>query len=137
IADLYRQEQKVYTAFQIFCGIALLIGCLGLYGLVSFMAVQRTKEVGVRKVLGASVGHILLLFTKEYVVLVLVSFLVAAPVGWHFANQWLNEFAYHITLSPAFCLVAVGCTMTVALLTVSYQSVKAALANPARSLRSE
>jgi hypothetical protein len=137
IAELYRQEQKVYTAFQIFCAIALVIGCLGLYGLVSFMTVQRTKEVGVRKVLGASVGHILLLFTREYIGLVLVSFVVAAPVGIYVANQWLSGFAYRIALTPALCLLAVGFTLTVALLTVSYQSVKAALANPARSLRSE
>jgi cell division protein FtsX len=137
IADLYRQEQKVYTAFQIFCAIALVIGCLGLYGLVSFMAVQRTKEVGVRKVLGASVGHILLLFTREYMGLVLISFVVAAPVGLYFANQWLSGFAYRIALSPSLCLLAVGFTLTIALLTVSYQSLRAALANPANSLRSE
>jgi predicted lysophospholipase L1 biosynthesis ABC-type transport system permease subunit len=137
IAELYRQEQKVYTAFRIFCAIALVIGCLGLYGLVSFMTVQRTKEVGVRKVLGASIGDILRLLTREYIGLVLISFLVAAPVGWYFANQWLSGFAYHIALSPALCLLAIGFTLAVALLTVGYQSMKAALANPARSLRSE
>src|SRR6202000_2094487 len=98
IAALYRQEEKIYVAFRLFAGIAILIGCLGLYGLVAFAAVQRTKEVGVRKVLGASMADIVFLFSREFVVLIGIAFVVAAPVGWMVMKGWLDNFAYRISI---------------------------------------
>ncbi|GAB3336169.1 ABC transporter permease [Larkinella ripae] len=137
IAKLYTQEEKMYNAFRLFSGIAIVIGGLGLFGLVSLMAVQRTKEVGIRKVLGASVESIVVLFSKEFVWLMLIAFVVAAPVAWYGMDLWLREYAYHIEIGPSIFLVAILITFAIAALTVSYQSIKAALVNPVKSLRSE
>ncbi|MFD1143269.1 ABC transporter permease [Larkinella insperata] len=137
IARLYTQEEKVYNAFRLFAGIAIVIGSLGLFGLVSLMAVQRTKEVGIRKVLGASVSSIVVLFSREFVWLLLIAFGIAAPLAWYTMNVWLREYAYHIQIGPAIFLVAILVTFAIAALTVSYQSIKAALVNPVKSLRSE
>lgn len=120
-----------------FAGIALFIGCMGLYGLVLFMVVQKTKEIGVRKVLGASVGSILWLFSREFVRLIGIAFVLAAPVAWWVMDGWLQDFQYRISLGPGIFLVALLVTVLVALLTVSFQSVRAALMNPVKSLRSE
>ena len=133
----YQQEQTMGKLVNFFAGIAVLIGCLGLYGLVLFMATQKTKEIGVRKVLGASVDSILWLFGKEFARLIMVAFVVAAPLAWYVMNGWLQEFAYKITLGPGIFGIAIGATILVAALTVSFQSIKAALMNPVRSLRSE
>jgi putative ABC transport system permease protein len=137
IQQAYQQEQTMGRLINFFAGIALLIGCMGLYGLVLFMVVQRTKEVGVRKVLGASVGSILWLFSREFVQLIGLAFILAAPVAWWVMNDWLTNFTYKISLSPVIFLLSLLATGAVALLTVSFQSVKAALMNPAQSLRSE
>ncbi len=137
IQNAYQQEQMMGRLINFFAGVALLIGCMGLYGLVLFMVVQRTKEVGVRKVLGASVGSILWLFSREFVRLIAIAFVLAAPVAWWVMNGWLQDFQYKITLSPGIFLAALLATVIVALLTVSFQSVKAALMNPVKSLRSE
>ncbi|WP_206512987.1 ABC transporter permease [Larkinella soli] len=137
IDRIYTQEEKMYNAFRLFAGIAILIGSLGLYGLVSLMAVQRTREVGIRKVLGASVGSIVGLFSREFVWLMAIAFLIAAPVAWWAMDGWLREFAYHISIGPALFLVAVLTTFGIAALTVSYQSIRAALANPIKSLKTE
>ncbi len=133
----YQQEQTMGKLVNFFAGIAVLIGCLGLYGLVLFMAAQKTKEIGVRKVLGASVGSILWLFGKEFARLIAVAFVLAAPLAWYVMNGWLQDFEYKITLGPGIFLVAIVATALVAALTVSFQSVKAALMNPVKSLRSE
>ncbi|GAB4006320.1 ABC transporter permease [Spirosoma migulaei] len=133
----YLQEQTMGRLINFFAGIALLIGCMGLYGLVLFMVVQRTKEVGVRKVLGASTGSILWLFSREFVRLIGIAFVLAAPVAWWVMNGWLNNFAYKISLSPLIFLLALLATGIVALLTVSFQALKASLMNPVKSLRSE
>jgi putative ABC transport system permease protein len=137
IQQAYQQEQTMGRLINFFTGIALLIGCMGLYGLVLFMVVQRTKEVGVRKVLGASVGSILWLFSREFVQLIGIAFVLSAPVAWWVMNGWLKNFEYKISLSPDIFLLALLATVVVALLTVSFQSVKAALTNPVKSLRNE
>jgi len=108
-----------------------------LYGLVSFMAVQRTKEVGIRKTLGASVGHIVYLFSKEFTLLILIAFAISAPIGWYFMNKWLQAFAYKITLGPGIFILAIAASVIIAWLTVGYKAIRAALANPVNSLRSE
>ncbi len=137
IQNAYQQEQTMGRLVSFFAGVALFIGCMGLYGLVLFMVVQRTKEIGVRKVLGASVSSILWLFNREFVQLVGIAFLLAAPVAWWVMNGWLDDFQYKIPLGPEIFLLSLLATVAVALLTVSFQSVKAALTNPVKSLRSE
>ncbi len=133
----YREEQTMSKLVNFFAGIAVLIGCLGLYGLVLFMATQKTKEIGVRKVLGASIGSILWLFGKEFARLIMVAFVVAAPAAWWVMTKWLQEFEYKIPLGPGIFGIAITVTLLVAALTVSFQSVRAALMNPVKSLRSE
>jgi predicted lysophospholipase L1 biosynthesis ABC-type transport system permease subunit len=137
IAKLYAQEEKMYNAFRLFSGVAILIGCLGLYGLVSFMAVQRTKEIGIRKVLGASVSGIVVLFFNQFIWLIVIAFVVAVPTAWYTMDQWLHEFAYHIDIGPGIFLTSILVTFIIAGITVSHQSIKAGLVNPVKSLRSE
>lgn len=137
IASFYTQEQKEYTAFKLFSCIAILIGCLGLYGLIMFAAAQRTKEVGIRKVLGAPIISIVGLFSKEFVVLIIIAFVIAAPVGYWMMNNWLNNYAYHISIGPGIFLVAIAASFAIAALTIAYQTIKAARVNPVKSLRSE
>lgn len=137
IAGMYRQEQKVYTAFKLFSSLAILIGCLGLYGLVAFAAVQRTREVGIRKVLGASLPDIVTLFAKEFFLLIAVAFVVAAPAAWYVMNDWLSNFAYQVNLGPGTFAIGLIISFVIAAITIAYQSVKAALANPLKSLRTE
>jgi ABC-type antimicrobial peptide transport system permease subunit len=137
IAGFYRQEQKTYTAFRLFSIIAVLIGCLGLYGLVTFAAAQRTKEVGIRKVLGASMLNIISLFGKEFVVLIFIAFVIAAPVAYYVMHNWLENFAYKINIGAEIFLVAIGASVIIAAITIAYQAIKAAIANPVKSLRAE
>ncbi len=137
IAKFYKQENQLALVYKIFAAIAIFISCLGLYGLVSFMVVQRTKEVGVRKVLGASIGSILFLFSKEFLILIGLSFLIAVPVGWYLMNGWLQNFVYRISVSADVFLMAVVASIAIAWLTVGYKAIKAALVNPVKSLRSE
>jgi putative ABC transport system permease protein len=137
VENFYRQETQLSLLYRIFAGIAVLISCLGLYGLVSFMAVQKVKEVGVRKVLGASVANIVYLFSKEFTILILVAFAVAAPIAWFLMNSWLSNFAYRVDIGAGVFILAVGVSVIVAWLTVGYKSIKAASANPVKSLRSE
>ena len=137
IAQFYIQEQKVYTAFKLFSSIAILIGCLGLYGLIMFTAAQRTREIGIRKVLGAPVISIGGLFSKEFIVLIAIAFFIAAPVGYYAMHNWLQNYAYHINIGAGIFLVSLAASAGVAAITISYQGVKAALVNPVDSLRSE
>ena len=127
----------MYTAFKLFSTLAIIIGCLGLYGLVAFAAVQRTKEVGIRKVLGASLFDITSLFAKEFIFLIFLAFLIAIPTGYYFMHNWLENFAYHIDIGKGIFLIAVGISLAIATIKISFQAIKAALANPVVGLRSE
>jgi putative ABC transport system permease protein len=135
--QLYESEKKQGQLFTIFAGLAIIIACLGLFGLATFNTLQRVKEIGIRKVLGASVPHILTLLSKEIVVLVLVANLVAWPVAWFFMNEWLNGFAYRIQLNPLVFVLSMTIAIIIALITVSTQTIKAALTNPSNTLRYE
>jgi ABC-type antimicrobial peptide transport system permease subunit len=137
IYNLYRGERKMSTLLTIFSFIAVFIGCLGLFGLVTFMANRKTKEIGLRKVLGASVQSIMLLFSKEFVKLLLIAFLIAAPAAGFMMHTVLQEFAYRIQLGPVVFLAGLSATFLIAFLTVGYRSFKSASANPVDSLRSE
>jgi len=137
INNFYRQEQQLSLLYKIFAGIAIFISCLGLYGLVSFMAAQRTKEVGIRKVLGASVANIIYLFSKEFTLLIILAFAIAVPVSWYFMNKWLDNFVFKIQIEPWVFVLAIIASVIVAWLTVGYKSVKAALTNPVKNLRAE
>jgi putative ABC transport system permease protein len=137
IAMMYRQEQKEYTAFRFFAAIAILIGVLGLYGLVSLAAAQRTKEVGIRKVLGATWSNIVFLFAKEFLLLIFIAFLFAVPIAYYAMRSWLDNFAYRINMSVALFLAAIMVSFAIAGITVLYQSIKASLVNPIKSLRTE
>lgn len=137
LAEHYKNEQRQLVLFRIFSGIAIFIACLGLLGLVSFMANQKLKEIGVRKVFGASVPGIVKIFSTEFFKLVLIAFLIASPLAWCLMNEWLQNFEYHISIHPIVYAMALLITLTIALGTVAYRSIRAALANPIASLRSE
>jgi len=135
--NLYRGEQQMGSIFNLFAILAIFISCLGLYGLSAFMAEQRTKEIGVRKVLGASVFNIVYLLSGNFTKLILIAVAIAIPVSWLAINSWLKGFAYHIHISWVIFLVASLAALLIAWFTVSYESVKAAIANPVKSLRTE
>jgi putative ABC transport system permease protein len=137
IAEFYEGEKKMSILLSIFTGMAIFIGCLGLFGLATFMANQRTKEIGVRKALGASVESIVFLFTKEYIKLIIVGFIIAAPLAWFVMNEWLNDFAYKITIGPLIFVSGFSITLFIAIVTVGYKSLKAAIINPVQALRYE
>src|SRR5690606_12610376 len=126
----YQAEQRLTKIFGTFSFLAILIACLGLFGLASFMTAQRTKEIGVRKVLGASVPGVVGLLARDFVKLVFASVLVAAPIAYFGMDRWLEDFPYHISIPWWIFLVTGVLALLIALLTVSYQSIKAALADP-------
>ena len=137
ISNFYREEVKMFKLFRLFAGIAIFISCLGLYGLVSFMAVQRTKEIGIRKVLGASMVHIVGLFTKEFFVLIVIAFALAAPLAWYAMQAWLQNFEYRDPMGPGSFFIAILFSLLIAGITVIYRSIKAARTNPVQNLRIE
>ena len=137
INRFYKQENQLSLLYKIFAGIAIFISCLGLYGLVSYMAVQKTKEVGVRKVLGASTTDIVVMFSKEFTLLITIAFVIAVPVAWYLMNGWLQNFVYRIHIGFGVFVLAIFASLIIAWITVGYRAVKAALANPVKSLRSE
>jgi len=118
-------------------GISIFLACLGLFGLAALSAVNRTKEIGIRKVLGASVSAIVALLSKDFLKLVGIAILIAAPLSWYFMNKWLQDFAYRISIGWTVFFIAGLSAILIALITVGLQSVKAAVANPVRSLRNE
>ncbi len=137
IARYYEQEAQLSVLYKLFAGLAIFISCLGLYSLVSFMAATRAREVGIRKVLGASVADVVYLFSREFTVLVLLAFLIAAPVAGYFMHRWLQNYAYHIKVGPALYLEAVAVSLALAWFSMGYRSIRAARVNPVKSLRAE
>jgi len=135
--QLYKSEQSFSNLISGFTWLAIFIACLGLFGLSSYMTEQRTKEIGIRKVLGASITSILFLTTKQFVVLVLFANMVAWPLAYYFMNKWLQDFAYKINIGIETFIVAAVVTIVIAFLTVSFQAIKAAVTNPVKSLRYE
>jgi putative ABC transport system permease protein len=134
---MYTSELIISKLSILFAALAILISCLGLLGLVMFAAEQRVKEIGIRKVLGASLGQIIALFSRDFLRLVFIAFLIAAPLAWYSMNHWLQNFAYRVDLYWWIFALAGGAAILIALLTVSYQAVKSAMANPVKSLRTE
>ncbi len=135
--NVYRSEQRVGQIFITFATISIIIGCLGLFGLSAFTAERRTKEIGVRKVLGASVANIVALLSKEFIKLILIAIVIGSPIAWFGMNHWLSDFAYHVDLAWWMFAAAGLLAILIALVTVSFQSIKAALMNPVKSLKSE
>ena len=133
----YSAEQKTGTILNIFSLLIIFVACLGLFGLATYTAEQRTKEIGVRKVLGASVRQVTQMLSKEFLRLVVIASLIAFPAAWWAMNKWLQSFAYRIDISWWVFAVAGFSALLIALLTVSFQAIKAALSNPVKSLRTE
>jgi ABC-type antimicrobial peptide transport system permease subunit len=137
LANLYKGEQQMGNIFNLFAALGIFISCLGLYGLSAFMAEQRTKEIGVRKVLGASVFNLVYLLSASITRLIIIAIVIAVPLSWYAVNTWLAGFAYHIHVSWVIFFVASLAALGIAWLTVSYESIKAAVVNPIKSLRTE
>jgi putative ABC transport system permease protein len=135
--DQYKADQRFGQVFGLFTIMAILVACLGLFGLASFTTLQRTKEIGIRKVLGASVAGIMRLLYREFALLLVISFVVAVPLAWFTISNWLEGYAFRISIQWAFFVLPFAAIVVIALLTVSFQSIKAALANPVKSLRTE
>jgi putative ABC transport system permease protein len=137
IYETYKAERRVAILLGVFAGLTIFVACLGLFGLTVFASEQRRKEIGIRKVLGASVGSLVQLLSQDFIKLVAVAYLLACPLAWWVMDQWLQDFAYRITLSAGVFALVGALALVIAFLTVSYQSLKAALGNPLKSLRSE
>ena len=137
VAQLYESEQRLMQTLSLFASLAILIACLGLFGLASFTAEQRTKEIGIRKVLGASVGSIVVLLSKDFAKLVVLAFVLTAPLAYLAMTRWLDDFAYRVEISWRIFLIAGSLALAIALLTVSYQAIRAAVGNPVKALRYE
>jgi putative ABC transport system permease protein len=135
--EQYKADQRFGQVFGLFTALAILVACLGLFGLASFTTVQRTKEIGIRKVLGASVLKILKLLYQEFAILLLIAFVVAVPLAWLTVSNWLQGYPFRIGIHWSYFIVPFVTIVMIALLTVSFQSIKAAIANPVKSLRTE
>lgn len=137
LADYYKQENQLAQLFKIFAGIAIFISCLGLYGLISFMALRRKKEIGIRKVLGADVMTIVMLMSREFTLLIALAFAIATPLAWYFMNDWLQQFSFRMEIGAGVFVVTLLFSLVIAWLTVGHSAIKAALADPVKSLRTE
>jgi ABC-type antimicrobial peptide transport system permease subunit len=133
----YQNEEQLSQVLSLASGVAILLSCIGLFAIALLMIEQRTKEIGVRKVLGASIPGIVLLLSRDFVKLVLIALCIAVPLAWFGMKAWLNNYTYRIDISPWVFVIVSLSAILIALLTVSFQSVKAALMNPVKSLRSE
>jgi len=137
LTDTYRAEEKLAEIFTWFCGLAIFVASLGLFALASFSAERRLKEFGVRKVMGATEGGLVILMYREFITLIAIAFVIASPLAWYFSNEWLSNFAYRVNLSPLAYLLSIALITFVVLITVGYHSIKAAQSNPIKVLRSE
>jgi ABC-type antimicrobial peptide transport system permease subunit len=137
VAALYKNEKRTQQLFNLFTFVSIVINVLGLIGLLSFIIEQKTKEIGIRKVLGASVKHISFILSKDFLGLIMVAFLIAAPVAWFLMNSWLRDFAYRTNISWWVFAVAVLSTLAITSIAIAFQTIKAAFANPIKSLRTE
>jgi ABC-type antimicrobial peptide transport system permease subunit len=137
INEFYKGETQLARLYQIFAAIAIFLSCLGLYGLTSFMALQRLKEVGIRRVLGASKGNIVYLFSREFILLIGIAFVLSFPVAWYFMHQWLQSYVNRIDLGIWIFLLGGLISLTIAVTTISFQAIRAAMVNPVRNLRTE
>ena len=137
VAQQYETEQRYLSLSKVFSGLAIFIGCMGLYGLVLFFVSHRTKEIGIRKVLGSRMADILALFSVDFFKLILVAGGIATPLTWYVMDQWLQSYTYRTEIHWWHFAVAIAAIMLITLLTIGYQTVKAALANPVQSLRTE
>ncbi len=135
--NLYKAEQKVGDIFSVFAFLAIFIGCLGLFGLAAFTAERKTKEIGIRKVLGASISGLIYLLSKEFAKLIFLAFIISVPIAYYFMNNWLQDFAYRIEINWWVFVLSGGVSLLIALTTVSYHAIKSATANPVDSLRNE
>ena len=135
--NTYQSEQKIGWILAIFAGLTIFVACLGLFGLAKFTAEQRTKEIGIRKVLGASVAGIVNLLSIDFLKLVLAAFIIASPIAWYIMNKWLQDFAYRINITAWVFVLAALLAVVITIMTVSFQAMKAAVANPVKSLRTE
>ena len=136
-AAKFENEKRTGTLAGLFAGLTIFISCLGLFGLATYMAEARVKEIGVRKVLGASVTNITALLSKDFVKLVIISIIIASPIAWLAMDKWLEGYGYRINISILVFIISGLLAIAIALLTVSFQAFKAAIANPVKSLRSE
>jgi len=136
-AEVYRADSQVSSIVGVLAGLAIIISCLGLFGLASHSAERRVKEVGIRKVLGASVQNIVAMLSKDFLKYVFIAALIALPLAWFSVNKWLQNYAYRVNISWWIFLLAVLVAMLIALITISFQAIKAAIANPVKSLRTE
>ncbi len=136
-AQKFSSEVLIGKLAAIFAGLAIFISCLGLFGLAAYMAEQRNKEIGIRKVLGASVSQIWVLLTGDFIVLVLISCIIASPIAFYFLQHWLQNYDYRITIGPWVFIAAAMAAVIITVVTISFQAIKAAIANPVTSLRSE
>jgi len=134
---MYQADQRTGNIFVLFAVLAIVVACLGLSGLAIFTAEQRTKEIGIRKVHGASVADIVTLLSRDFIKLVLIAIVIAIPVAWYIMNSWLQDFAYRTTIQWWVFMLAGAIAVVIALCTISFQSVKAALMDPVKSLRTE
>jgi ABC-type antimicrobial peptide transport system permease subunit len=137
IAGYYQQENRLSKMYRLAAALAIFLSCLGLYGLTSFMITERTKEAGLRKVLGAKVSQIVYLFSREFMLLIVVAFVIASPLAWYLMNRWLEGYTYHIDVTIWVFIAGGMMAMLIALTTIGYQTVKVAVANPVDSLRAE
>jgi ABC-type antimicrobial peptide transport system permease subunit len=137
LALLYEKDLRTANLINASMAITIFISCIGLFGLVVFMAEKRSKEISIRKIMGARVGSIVALLNKDFILLIIIAFFIASPVAYYFANQWLQGFAYRISISWWMFALAVAFALTMALLTVSFQSIKTANINLVKNLRVE
>ena len=137
VKSFYKDDAKILTFLYIFSGLAILLACLGLFGLVSFLTVNRTKEVGIRKVLGASIPSLLRLLSKDFLLLVLIANIISWPVAYYFMNKWLEDFAYKINIGISVFVFTTVLSLLIAFLTMMYQALKVANSNPVKALRYE